>query len=184
MAQRKILLDTNSYLRLAQELHPLLFQEFGPDACCLYVLKELDDELSANHRLQTKFEWADRPEYRENRAHRLTISKKDKQAIENARSFIWGYVQTDHPGPSRIDALHLAYAFALGIPLVSDDRDLLEVANEFDIQTMKTLDLLRLMVDCEHIKIEKVRAIVEFWRYWKDTPFGLNEDVERLFGAM
>src|SRR5690606_4044435 len=47
VAQRKILVDTNSYLRLAQSIHPLLFSEFGPNACCLYVLKELDDELNA-----------------------------------------------------------------------------------------------------------------------------------------
>ena len=29
MPQSKILLDTNAYLRLAHNLHPLLFQEFG-----------------------------------------------------------------------------------------------------------------------------------------------------------
>lgn len=182
MAQRKILLDTNSHLRLAKSIHPLLFEEFGPDACCLYVLQELDDELDANRRLQTKFEWANQPEFRENRSHRMTIGRKQKKEIDVAFSFIWDHVQTVQPGPSRIDVRHLAHAYALGIPLVSDDRDLLAVADAFTIARMKSLELLRLMVDCGHVDIDKVNAVVQFWRYWKDTPFGLDEDFRRLFG--
>ena len=34
-AQAKILLDSNSYFRLAREIHPLLFQEFGDKNYCL-----------------------------------------------------------------------------------------------------------------------------------------------------
>jgi hypothetical protein len=182
VAQRKILLDTSSYLRLAKSIHPLLFEQFGLDACCLYVLKELDDELSANRRLRTKFDWANELEYRENRSHRLTISRKERKAIDDAFSFIWDHVQTEQPGPSRIDVRHLAHAYVLGIPLVSDDRDLLAVANTFDIARMKSIELLRLMLDRDHITIEKVSSIVQFWRYWKETPFDLDEDFERLFG--
>jgi len=44
MAQRKILLDTCSYLRLAESLHPLLDNPFGDDNCCLYVIKEFQAE--------------------------------------------------------------------------------------------------------------------------------------------
>jgi hypothetical protein len=181
VAQRKILLDTNSYLRLAKDIHPLLFEEFGPDACCLYVLKELEDELDASRRLQTKFEWASQLDYKENRSHRLTVSRKDRKAIDEAFTFIWDHIQAEQPGPSRVDAIHLAHAYVLGVPLVSDDRDLLAVAKTFDIQAMKSLDLLRLMMDCGHIKIDKVNSIVEYWRYWKDIPFDLDEDFERLF---
>lgn len=181
MAQRKILLDTNSYLRLAKSIHPLLFEEFGPEACCLYVLKELDDELGGNPRLRTKFDWANEPEYRENRGHCLTVSRKDKKSIDDAFSFVWDYVQTDQPGPSRIDVRHLAHAYVLHIPLVSDDRDLLAVADVFGIVRMKSIELLRLMLDCDHITIEKINTIVQFWRYWKDTPFDLGEDFRRLF---
>ncbi len=181
MAQRKILLDTNSYLRLAQSIHPLLFREFGPNACCLYVLKELDDELNASSRLQTKFGWASDAEYRENRRYRLTVSRQQRKEIENAISFIWDHVQTEQSGPSRIDVVHLAHAYVLGIPLVSDDRDLLAVARDFAIEHMKSVELLRLMVDCAHVDLQKVKAIVEFWRYWKDTPCDLEEDISRLF---
>ena len=34
MAQRKILLDSNAYLRLAQTIHLLLHVEFGDDCHC------------------------------------------------------------------------------------------------------------------------------------------------------
>lgn len=182
MAQRKILVDTNSYLRLAHSIHPLLFEEFGPDGCCLYVLKELDDEIHASSRLQTKFEWAMDAQFRENRRYRLTIARKQKKEIADALSFIWDHIQSSRPGPSRIDALHLAYAYVLAIPVVSDDRDLLAVADDFGITRIKSLELLRMMVDCAHIDMAKVNAIVGFWRYWKDTPFDLDADFERLFG--
>lgn len=182
MAQRKILLDTNSYLRLAKSVHPLLFEKFGTDDCCLYVLEDLDSELAANPRLQTKFDWAFEAEYRENRRHHLELSRKQRREIDLAVSFIWEYVQTTQPGPSRVDVRHLAHAFVLGIPLVSDDRDLLAVADAFDIKRMKSLDLLRLMLDCNHIDQKKVDSIVQFWRYWKDTPCDLEADYQRLFG--
>ena len=51
MAQTKLLIDSNSYFRLAKSLHPLLFEEFGADNYCLYVLKELEEEWSRNPRL-------------------------------------------------------------------------------------------------------------------------------------
>ena len=45
MAQSKILVDTNTYLKLAKTIRPLLFAPFGDDENCLYILPELNDEL-------------------------------------------------------------------------------------------------------------------------------------------
>ena len=42
MPQSKVLVDSNSYFRLAKSIHPLLFQTFGDEEYCLYVLPELD----------------------------------------------------------------------------------------------------------------------------------------------
>jgi hypothetical protein len=42
MAQSKILVDTNVYLRLAQSVKPLLFVPFGDKQFCLYVIPELN----------------------------------------------------------------------------------------------------------------------------------------------
>ena len=45
MPQSKILVDTNSYLRLAKSIRPLLFVPFGDKEYCLYILSELNEKL-------------------------------------------------------------------------------------------------------------------------------------------
>lgn len=52
MTQSKILVDTNAYLRLAKTIRPLLFNPFGDNGYCLYILPELNTELT-NNRLVT-----------------------------------------------------------------------------------------------------------------------------------
>ena len=78
MPQSKILIDTNTYIRLAQSIRPLLFMPFGDSEYCLYILQELNDELS-NRRLKSKFPWVDEGEYEENRKHFPTIGRKQKK---------------------------------------------------------------------------------------------------------
>lgn len=136
MAQSKILLDTNSYFRLAKSIHPLLFVEFGEAPYCLYVIPELDVELDRSPALQTKFAWATEEEFRLNRRKHPMLSSRDRKAINNAYDFIWDHVQTALPGPSRIDARNLAYGFVLNIPVVTDDCDMRELAQAFNIRTM------------------------------------------------
>jgi len=182
MAQSKILLDTNSYFRMAKSIHPLLFVEFGPPCYCLYVIPELDDELRRNPRLQTKFAWAAEYDYASNRKRHPILSNKDRTAVLNSYEFIWSYVQDELPGPSRVDAKNLAYGYVLSIPVVTDDRDMRELAKVFEIRTLSSLDLAKLMCDCGHIQIKKVREMYEYWRYWNDMPHNAQADFARLFG--
>ena len=62
MAQQKLLLDTNAYLRLARSIHPLLFVEFGEDRTCLYLAEDFETEFARSRRLHSKFPWVDEPE--------------------------------------------------------------------------------------------------------------------------
>lgn len=56
--RQHVLLDSSTYFRLAQSIHPLLQQPFGASpADSLYVLVELDDEYRKSARLRHKFEW-------------------------------------------------------------------------------------------------------------------------------
>ncbi|HEX5362180.1 MAG TPA: DNA-binding protein [Fluviicoccus sp.] len=181
MPQTKILVDSNSYFRLAKSIHPLLFREFGDQQYCLYVLKELDEEYAVNARLKNKFPWVSDPELADNRSHYLAVGRKQKKEIELAFDYIWDHVQTVHKGPSRIDVLYLAHAYVLGLTVVTDDRDMLAVAEEFNISTRKTLSLMRLMCDCGHLDEVKVREIVEYWRYMGDRPADMEKDYRRLF---
>lgn len=181
MAQSKILVDTNSYLRLAQSIKPLLFAPFGEDDYCLYVIPELNDELDRKH-LSSKFPWVDEPEFRNDRKHYPSVGKKQKTAIQQNFDFIWEYVETDLPGPSRVDALYLAYAIELDIYVITDDEDMIQLAKAFDVKVMRTLELLKLMLDSGHINIDKIRAIVSYWRHIKDTPGQLTKRYKKLFG--
>lgn len=182
MPQSKILIDTNVYFRLAQSIRPLLKVEFGEAQNCLYIIKELQDEYNKNPRLRSSFPWVNTPEYAENRTHRLQLSRKQQKEIEQAFDFIFDHARTAYPGVSRVDVIGLAHAFVLGIPVVTDDTDMLALANDFGIDTLKTLGLLRMMLDCGHIDMAKVREIGGYLAYQKDTPRDFRRDYKKLFG--
>jgi hypothetical protein len=180
MAQTKVLLDSNSYFRLAKSIHPLLFVEFGNEHYCLYVLAELEDEYERNSRLQTKFAWVSDPEYKENRTKRLTISRKQESERKTVYDFMWDHVQTKLPGPSRLDVVHLSYGYVLGVTIVTDDSDMATLAKVFGVKTTKTLELLKLMLDCGHIDMSIIRRIAAYWSYEEDRPKDFVTDYQRL----
>jgi hypothetical protein len=184
MPQSKFLVDTNSYFRLAKSIHPLLFTEFGEKKHCLYILPELDAEFRRNSSLQTKFAWALQPEYTSNRSVHPTLSRKQRSEVELAQGFIWDHVQAELVGPSRIDALYLSYGYVLKIPVVTDDKDMRTLATAFDIQTMVSLELLKIMLDCGHINRGKVKEIYGYWEYSNDIPYNAKADLARLFGTL
>lgn len=180
MAQSKILVDTNAYLRLAKTVRPLLFQPFGEKQYCLYILPELNKELE-NPRLQHAFYWVNEDEFAENRKHFPAIGKKQRADIDLAFSYIWEHVQTELPGPSRVDALYIAYAQELNIPVVTDDQDMTALAKVFDVQAMPTLELLKIMLDCGHTDMKTIKGLCEYWRQFGDRPANLEADFKRLF---
>lgn len=183
MAQTKLLLDSNSYFRLAKDIHPLLFREFGTERYCLYVLPEVDHEYNRQPRLHTKFPWVNDPEFRTNRQRSLSISRQQKTAIATAWDFMWDHVQTTLPGPSRIDVTILSHGYVLNIPVVTDDVDMRELATVYDVKVLKTLELLKLMLDCRHIDMNDVRRIVGYWSWLGDRPASFTADYRELFSG-
>lgn len=182
VAQSKILVDTNAYFRLAQSIRPLLKAEFGENHYCLYVVKELQQEFDRNPRLRNRYPWVNNPEYIENRSHRLQLSRKERGEIDQAFDFIYDHARTAYPGVSRVDVTILAHAYVLGIPVVTDDGDMLALASVFEIRTYRVLDLLKLMLDCAHIDMPKVREIAGYLAYIHDKPREYGRDYKRLFG--
>ncbi|MDH4266077.1 MAG: DNA-binding protein [Deltaproteobacteria bacterium] len=179
--QSEILVDSNAYFRLAQSIHPLLKCEFGKARYCLYVIKELQEEYDRSPRLRNSFHWVNDPEYKENRAGQLIISKKQAKNIEHTYQFVLGFVRSASPGVSRMDVRGLTCANVLNIPIVTDDGDMLVVAKVFSIRTLTTLELLKLMLDCKHIDISKVREIASYWEYLNDKPRLFAQQYKRLF---
>ena len=146
------------------------------------MLKVLEQEYERSPRLKSKFTWVSDPEFTENRSKRITLSKAQKNEQPIVFDFMWDHVITSLPGPSKIDVTVLSYAYVLEIPVVTDDDDMLQLAEVFGVKTYKSLDLMKLMRDCHHIDHKKVRRIVAYWRYDEDLPKSFTSDYRRLFG--
>jgi hypothetical protein len=69
------------------------------------------------------------------------------------------------------------------VPVVTDDEDMIGLATVFGVRVMRSLELLKMMVDAGHIDMAKVRAIVSYWRHINDTPAQLVKQFRKLFGA-
>jgi predicted nucleic acid-binding protein len=132
--------------------------------------------------LKTKFSWVNEEEYVANRKKRLSLSKKNKRDIDITIDFLRQYKIENALGISEVDILCLAHGHVLNIPVITDDADMLQVAKDFSIQTMKTLELMSLMLDCNYINLEKIRQIVAYWEYISDKPGGFRNDYIRIFG--
>jgi hypothetical protein len=109
-------------------------------------------------------------------------AKNKKKSIQQTFEYIWDYVQTELPGPSRVDAWYIAYALELDAPVVTDDQDMTDLAKTFEAQIMPTLELLKIMLDCGHTDMKIINGLVEYWKYFSDTPANYREDYQRLFG--
>lgn len=181
MPQSKILVDTNTYIRLAKTVRPLLFQPFGEEGYCLYIIPELNEELTYR-RLSSKFPWINDAEYQENRQHFPALSRKQKNSIADTFDYLWDYVITESIGPSKVDARYIAYALELDIPVVTDDQDMTDLAKVFGAKVMPTLQLLKIMHDAKHIDMKTIDGLVQYWRYIKDKPANLEKDYQRIFG--
>ncbi|WP_156188706.1 beta/alpha barrel domain-containing protein [Acinetobacter indicus] len=181
MPQSKILVDTNAYLRLAKTIRPLLFVTFSNNEYCLYILPELNNELG-NHKLQSKFPWVSEEEFESNRKHYPTISRRQQKAIATTFEYVWDYVQTECPGPSKVDARYIAVAIELDIPVVTDDQDMTALGTAFGAKVMSTLELLKIMADCGHVDIVTIQGLCDYWRYTADIPANFDTDLQRLFG--
>lgn len=188
MAQTKIIVDSNSYFRLAQNIHPLLCQPFGPDELTLYIHADLNAEFKFSSRLKNKFHWVAGSEYVANRGRSINLSKAQKKEIEETYEYLWEHVEdefleTRGKGPSPIDTRIVATALVLGIRVVTDDRDMIELAETFEVAQVTSLGMMKLMLDEGHIDDDKIDQVVEQWIYDNDTPHGdWRKEFEELFG--
>lgn len=183
MPQTKILVDSNSYFRLAQNLHPLLSVSFGSRNYTLYAHEELTEEFKRTGRLQTKFDWFTEPRYAENRSKPLQLGLKERKAIDLTFSFMWQHVRDEQLGPSRVDVRILAAAAECNLMLVTDDQDLFAMGIMYGVHCLCSLELMRLMYDENHIKRSDVERVVEQWVFDHDKPANHSSDYRKYFGS-
>lgn len=188
MAQTKIIVDSNSYFRLAQNIHPLLCKPFGEEDYTLYIHADLNAEFKFNSRLKNKFHWVSEPKYLKNRGRSINLSKVQKKDIEMTYEYLWEHVIEEFleplgKGPSQIDTRIVATGLVLGIRVVTDDQDMIELAKTFDVHNVSSLEMMKLMLDESHIDDEKIDQVVEQWIYENDTPNrNWKKDFLQIFG--
>lgn len=180
MEENKIIIDSNTYFRLAQSIHPLLKVFFG--AYRLWITDDLGKEVESSQRLQSKFGWFNQEEYKSNRTAVIQLSRKQKKQFESDRdNLIQMSSAMGYPGLSREDINLLTYALILEVPLVTDDLDLAAFSKAVDAKVLTTLELMKLMLDQSHLTIEKVRAITKYWISINDTPSAMATEYKRIF---
>lgn len=177
MAQTKILIDTNSYYRLAQNLHPLMCSPFGDQDYTIYAHKDLNAELRHVSHLKSKckLRWVYETRYLDNRRRSVTIPANKQDDIDRNYKYMWqtslsDFYDIDGKGPSDVDTLILATALALDIYVITDDQDMIKLAKEYEVKQMTSMGLLKLMLDEGRIDYEKVTMVVEQWQYDNDIP--------------
>lgn len=189
-----ILIDTNAYLRLAKHFSPLLGQKFVTPPEVLQVLSEVDREVSASPRLESKFSWALDAEYAQNRLQNLVkLSGKQPTEIFTAKSVVDGisnqfkmsgeYKRRGLTPPSPTDCLVLTYAYVLELQLVADDGGMQFLASQLSIKSMGSHELLKLMLDSNTITIAQIQALARYLNYIEDIPASWKRDGKTLFGV-
>ena len=176
-APRVILLDSNAYFRLARSIRPLLSQTFGdPPPYVLKVLSDLYEEFKRNPRLTSKFHWVAEPEYVVDlEASHYSARGKTAVQVETALSYLVKQSIISAINVSIIDLKALAVGLARGFPVVTDDKGMQQLAELFSIECWPTLKLMKLMMDCKRIDLNKVKEIVEYWDAENDLPKPLHD---------
>ncbi|MDT8378723.1 MAG: hypothetical protein RQ739_07510 [Desulfotignum sp.] len=88
-------------------------------------------------------------EFKENRSKSISLSKEDKKNIEIAWSYIWNHNMNQGFGASEVDVRALSVGYVLSIPVVTDDKDMIDLAMSLGIEVMRILDLLAIMVESD-----------------------------------
>ncbi|MHB8520355.1 MAG: hypothetical protein ACYDH9_06320 [Limisphaerales bacterium] len=177
-----VLLDSNAYFRLAPSIRPLLNELSGKaPQYSLHVLAELDDEYNTSVRLRHKFEWVVNSEYRQDRkAKRYELRGRARTDALNAFSFLVAYADSQRLNLSREDLKALAAGFVEGIPVVTDDGAMRQVAEAHSIECWNSVKLLKVMVTAGRIDMEKVTESLEYLDYENDLPMS-KDKLRRVF---
>lgn len=164
-----VLLDTNAYLRLAKRVRPLLGKKFGQKDYVLTILKDVENEVQRNPRLQHQFPWFGEGDLASERvAHTPRLNSGEKETLDAAASVLHGLVQMDpvrfmtrhRSPPSYTDCRVLAFGQIRPAIVVTDDLGMHELANMAGIgDVWHGHELLKKMLSAKLIGNELVREI-------------------------
>jgi hypothetical protein len=192
----EVLLDTNTYLRLAKRIRPAVGRQFGQVPYVLIILKAVEDEVHQSSKLRFKNPWFDEPEFAQERmAKQVRLSAADKSQIELVRDVLLGIVQLDidkytsnkRSPPGRTDCWLLAYGQVRDAIVATDDLGMHTLAAEAGLRVWHGYELLLKLKTAKVVDNHKVREIyealeanddlTETWRQAKHDQFA------KIFGS-
>ena len=163
-----VLLDTNTYLRLAKRIRPLLGVRFGQKDYVLTVLKDVEDEVRRNRTLRFRFPWFDDEAFGTERdAAQIRLTAAEKTALDNARSVLRGHVLADldryttggRQPPSDTDCRVLAFGQVRDAIVVTDDLGMHLLAADFELAIWHGWELLSKMKAAKKVDDDLIRDI-------------------------
>ena len=192
----EVLLDTNTYLRLAKRIRPVVGRQFGQVPYVVVILKAVEDEVHRSPRLKFHNPWFDEPEFAlERLAKQKRLSADDKSAMTLVQDVLLGMVQMEvdkytshgrHP-PGATDCWLLAYAQVKNAVVVTDDLGMHTLASEAGLKVWHGFELLAKLKTARVVDNELIREIydalerngdmTETWRQAKHREFA------RIFGT-
>lgn len=174
-----VLLDTNAYLRLAKRVKPLLGAPFGQKGYILTILKQVEDEVCKNARLQFQYPWFDDPDLAGERlATRVRLNQDEKRQVEAATSVLRAHVLSEvtaytsqgRSPPSPTDCFILAFGQIRPAIVATDDLGMHRLAKDFDISIWHGHELLKKMLTGKIIDNDLVRDIYAALENNNDLP--------------
>lgn len=179
----KILLDSNAYFRLADNLYPLLERTYGSSQKWkIKILGGTVHEYNYSTRLHSKFVWVNNEKHIEDRKRGLIgLSEDKKKAILENKIFMRETCRDQFFGCSNFDIEYLATAYELQITLVTDDLDLVNLAKLYNHPVISSMELLHKMLSEKDITYDDVKSTVTMWTYFDDLPSDFCSEYRRLF---
>ena len=192
----EVLLDTNTYLRLAKRIRPAVGRQFGQVPYVVVILKAVEDEVHRNPKLQYKNPWFDEPEFAQERmAKHIRLSATEKHDMKLVQYVLLGTVQLDidkytshgRSPPGATDCWLLAYGQVKNAVVVTDDLGMHTLATDARLAVWHGYELLAKLKTAKVVGNDLVREIydalernsdmTETWRKAKHKEFA------RIFGA-
>lgn len=169
--ERVFLLDTNSYLRLADTVYPLFEHTFGEPPIVLKTIPAVHDELGRSQRLKSLFFWANDEKFVDDRKSGfLKAGPAQRQSIVDAKDYLQATGWAEGLNVSKTDVFVLAYALILGCLVVGDDKDMRELADLYEIPMIGIIDFLCVLYDEGGATIERIKEIVDVMERRDDVP--------------
>ncbi len=166
-----VLLDTNTYLRLAKRVRPFVGQQFGQVPYVLTILKVTEDEVHRSPHLQFRNPWFDQAEHAQERmAKQVRLSASEKAQVEAAQSVLLGWVGMDvdrftshgRSPPGATDCWLLAFGQVRPAVVVTDDLGMHELVKDFpDIKVWHGYELLAKLRTAKVVDDHLIRKIYE-----------------------